>query len=97
MSKLLEASWLLLIFFLPLYFNPAGYQAYYFAKSLLLIFMVSIMLGLAVASWLLKKKEIKPGAFVQWLKQSPLQMSVLIFGAIYAISTALSIQTGLSL
>ena len=96
-KMLLEATWLILIFLVPLYCNPAGYQAFYFAKSLLLIFLVSILAGLAVAQWLLERHEVKPGVFMLWLKRSPLPLAVLIFGAFYTVSTVLSIQPNTSL
>ncbi len=96
-KRLLEATWLILIFLIPLYFNPTGYQAFYFAKSLLLVFLVSLLAGLAIAQWLLEKNEIKPRVFVLWLKHSPLQLAVLLFGLIWAISTVFSVQPNTSL
>jgi len=88
----MELTWLLLIFLLPLYFNPSGYQAFYFAKALLLQFGVCLLLGLYLARWFLRGDKESPINLPAKLKQSPLQAAVIVLGLSWAVSTLLSIS-----
>jgi len=92
MDVALEATWLLLIFLLPLYFNPLGQQAFYFAKALLLQFMVCLMLGLYLARWFLAGRDSGPFNLIAEVRRSPLQAAVIAFGLLWAISTVFSIM-----
>ena len=88
----LEATWLLLIFLLPVYFNPLGYQAFYFAKALLLQFGVCLLLGLYLARWFLAGHHEAPFNLLLALRRSSLQVAVIVFGLLWAVSTVLSIM-----
>jgi len=92
MDVALEAVWLLLIFALPLYFNPFGQQAFYFAKALLLQFMVCLMLGLYLARWFLAGRDGGTFNLLSAVKRSPLQAAVIAFGLLWAVSTVFSIM-----
>ena len=92
LDLLIEGAWLLLIFLLPVYFNPFGYQVFYFAKSLLLQFGVCLLLGLYLARWFLEKHgrtTIKP---LTALRRSPLQAAVIVFGLLWTVSTIFSVM-----
>ena len=88
----IEGTWLIFIFLLPVYFNPLGYQAFYLAKSLLIQFMASILLGAFMAQWLLRKHEVGLSALKTLLTQSPLQIAVVVFGLVWCVSTLFSIM-----
>ncbi len=92
LDVLTEGAWLLFIFLLPLYFNPFGYEVFYFAKALLLQFGVCLLLGLYLASWFLAGHERAPVNLFTTLKRSPLQDAVVVFGLLWAVSTLLSIM-----
>ena len=92
----LEVTWLLLIFLLPLYFNPLGYQAFYFAKALLLQLGVCLMLGLYLARWFMAGRHGERFNLLSAVRRSPLQAAVIVFGLVWAVSTALSIMPGAS-
>jgi tetratricopeptide (TPR) repeat protein len=87
-----EVTWLSLIFLLPVYFNPLGYQAFYFAKSLLLQFGTCLLLGLYLARWFLAGRHGARFNLLVALRQSPLQVAVTVFGLLWAVSTVLSIM-----
>jgi len=87
----LEVTWLVLIFLLPIYFNPFGYEAFYLAKSLLIQFIASILLGVFIAQWLLRKQEFSLMSLREWVVQSPLQIAVIVFGIAWCGSTIFSI------
>ena len=88
----LEATWLLLIFLLPVYFNPFGYQVFYFAKALLLQFGVCLLLGLYLARWFLAGHHQAPVRLLSVPGQSPLHVMVLLFGLLWVVSTVFSIM-----
>ena len=50
----MEFIWLLLIFTIPLYFNPFALNSFYFVKSLVLVLLVCLMLGLLAAQLILR-------------------------------------------
>ncbi len=93
----LEATWLVLIFLLPVYFNPFGYQVFYFAKALLLQFGVSLLLGLFIARWFISIKDRRNINLLSIVRQFPLQFAVILFGLCWLVSTALSIMPDASL
>jgi O-antigen ligase len=92
-----EGAWLLMIFLLPVYFNPLGYQAFYFAKALLLQFGACLLLGLYLARWFLERHERTPVNLLTTLRQSPLQAVAVVFGLVWAVSTTFSIMPEASL
>lgn len=93
----LEVTWLLLIFLLPLYFNPFGYQVFYFAKALLLQFGVCLLAGLFLARWFISRKERTQTGLLSAVRQTPLQVAVILFGLCWIVSTAFSIMPEASL
>ena len=97
LDVIIEGAWLLLIFLLPVYFNPLGYQAFYFAKALLLQFGVCLLLGLYLARWFLERPERTPVNLLTTLRQSPLQAVVVVFGLLWAVSTTFSVMPEASL
>jgi len=92
-----EFVWLLTIFLIPLAIDPFCLNSYYFVKSLTLVFLVCILLGLVLAQWLLRKHEISWRELTDKVKRSPLQVAVLVFALIWIISTVCSIMPGKSL
>ena len=88
----IECVWLLTIFLVPLAYDPFCLDSYYFVKSLTLVFLVCVLLGLVLAQWLLRKHEISWRDLPDKVKRSPLQVAVLVFGLIWIISTACSIM-----
>jgi len=91
----LEVSWLAVIFLVPLFFNPLSHQAFYLNKALLLQFLVSVMLALWVADWL-HSKSSHQGLKWRNILTSPLHLSILIFGLVAIVSTAVSITPAVS-
>ncbi len=88
----LEITWLGIIFLLPLWLNPWGYEVFYFAKSMLLQFMVALLLGLYTAQWILLNRGSNSVNGWQFVKKSPLQTVILFFGLAWLVSTLLSIS-----
>jgi tetratricopeptide (TPR) repeat protein/O-antigen ligase len=88
----IEYVWLLTIFLVPLTYDPFCLNPYYFVKSLVLVFLVCMLLGLVLAQWLLSKHDIGWKGLLDKFKRSPLQVAVLSFGLIWIISTACSIM-----
>jgi len=88
----LEVIWLLFIFLLPVYFNPLGYQVFYFAKALLLQFGVCLLLGLYLARWFLAGRNRGSENLWAMIKRSPLQAAVLVLALIWVVSTVFSIM-----
>jgi tetratricopeptide (TPR) repeat protein len=91
LDVLIEGTWLLLIFLLPVYFNPLGYQVFYFPKALLLQCGVCLLLGLYLARRFLQRHERISVDLATSLRRSPLQAAVLIFGLLWAVSTVFSV------
>ncbi len=89
--RAIEILWLAVIFLLPLFFNTLSHQAFYPAKALLLQFLVMVMLGFWVAWWLLSRTGHSK---LRWhdILNSPLHLSILVFGLLTAVSTAASIM-----
>jgi hypothetical protein len=77
---LTEGTWLLIILFVPVYFNSWCYNAFYFVKALGLVFLVSLLLGLALAQWFLTYHSIKAGDVPSKILKSPLQLAALALG-----------------
>ena len=92
LDKAIEFVWLLLIFIIPLYFNPFALNAFYFVKSLVLVLLVCTMLGLVVAQLILGEWHIKPEPLVHMIKKSPLQTAAIALGFVWIISTLFSIM-----
>ncbi|RPJ64299.1 MAG: hypothetical protein EHM12_00025 [Dehalococcoidia bacterium] len=88
----IECLWLIVIFIIPLYFNPLTLHAFYFVKSLALVLLVSLMLGLCFAQLIIYPRRIGISAIVQYIKSSPLQVAAVIFGLIWIISASFSIM-----
>jgi tetratricopeptide (TPR) repeat protein/O-antigen ligase len=88
----IEFVWLLLIFAIPLYFNPFAMNSFYFVKSLILVLLVCLMLGLLAAQLILRAQSSRSGSIVQVIKNSPLQTAAIVFGCILIISTVFSIM-----
>ena len=92
LEKAIECVWLLTIFLVPLAYYPFCLNPYYFVKSLTLVFLVCILTGLVLAQWLLRKPEISWRELSDWIKRSPLQTAVVIFGLIWIVSTVCSVM-----
>jgi hypothetical protein len=88
----MELAWLLLIFAIPLYFNPLALNSFYFVKSLVLVFLVCFLLGLLTAQLILRTQNSLPVSIAQVIRNSPLQTAAIIFGCIWIISTIFSIM-----
>jgi tetratricopeptide (TPR) repeat protein/O-antigen ligase len=94
-KRALEITWLVVIFLVPLFFNPLSHQAFYLNKTLLLQFLVMSMLAFWAADWILSRaghKEIK------WrgILTSPLHLTILVFGLVTTLATAASITPAIS-
>ena len=94
-KRLLEITWLIAIFLIPLFFNPFAHQAFYLYKALLLQLLVMAMLAFWVAD-----RISSPGDYgaPNWrgIFSSPLHISILVFGLIVALATAASITPSIS-
>jgi O-antigen ligase/tetratricopeptide (TPR) repeat protein len=88
----LEVTWLLVILLLPLYYNPLCWDSFFFSKSLLFQFLTFLLLGLALARWLLDRRGRGDVNLISWIKQSPLQTAAIGFGIAWIVSTLLSIM-----
>ncbi|GEM_PF-558376 len=91
----IEVCWLVIIFLVPVFFNPLGHQQFDFVKTLLLQALVITMFGLWLAN------RIKCQSYhqhINWkaLIDSPLKISILVFGLMFIISTAASITPEIS-
>ena len=93
-KRALEVTWLVIVFLIPLFFNPAAHQAYYLQKALLLQFLVFIMLGLAAADWMLNRQE-RSSWWREFIK-SPLIIAVLALGFFIILATIFSISPSVS-
>ena len=94
---LIEGAWLLLIFMLPVYFNPWCYNSFYFVKALALVFLVSLLLGLVLAQWFLVPPAVKVGDLPAKMRRSPLQFAALVLALMWVISTVFSVMPAKSL
>jgi tetratricopeptide (TPR) repeat protein len=92
LDKAIELVWLLVIFTVPLYFNPFTLNCFYFVKSLALVILVCTMLGLVIAQFILRTRRIKPEPLVYIIKKSPLQTAAIALGLVWIISTIFSIM-----
>src|SRR4030042_251530 len=94
-KRALEIIWLSVIFLVPLFFNPKGYQIFLVSKASLLQFLVMSMLALWLADWILSRASRK-GLKWQVIFTSPLQLTILIFGLVAILATAASITPAIS-
>lgn len=94
-KRALELSWLAVIFLIPLFFNPTSHQAFYFNKALLLQFLVMVMLASFVADWIYSSTDRHR---LKWrdILNSPLHLSILVFGLLAIMSTVASITPAIS-
>ncbi len=94
-KRALEASWLAIIFLIPLFFNPLSHQAFYLNKALLLQFLVFVMLAFCVADWIYSQSSPHR---LSWKRiiNTPLQMTILAFGLLAIIATVASITPATS-
>ncbi|MEI6186622.1 MAG: O-antigen ligase family protein, partial [Dehalococcoidia bacterium] len=88
----LEVTWLLIIFLVPLYFNPLCWDSYFFCKTLLFQFLTFVLLGLAIARWLLDRHGRRDVNLIAWIKQSPLEAAAVVLGLAWVVSTMFSIM-----
>jgi len=88
----LEVTWLLVVLLVPLYFNPLCWDSYFFSKTLLFQFLTFVLLGLAIARWLLARRGEGKTSLTTWLKESPLGAAAVVLGLAWIVSTALSIM-----
>ena len=94
-KRALEIIWLAIIFLVPLFFNPLSHQACYLNKTLLLQFLAISMLAFWVADWILNRASYK-GRKWQDIFTSPLHLTILIFGLLTILATAVSITPAIS-
>ena len=87
-----ECLWLLIIFIIPLYFNPLYSDSFLFAKAQLFQFVVLVLLGITAARWLLTGRDAGAGRLVETVKRSPLQVAAIVFGFAWIISTIFSLM-----
>ncbi len=97
LAVLIEGAWLIIIFLLPVYFNPLCYNAYYFVKAVALVFLVSALLGLLLAQWFLSAHTVKMGDLSAVIRKSPLQVAAMALALTWVFSTVFSIMPGKSL
>jgi putative inorganic carbon (HCO3(-)) transporter len=93
--RALEIVWLVIIFMVPLFFNPLSHQVFILNKAALLEFLVAAMLGLWLADWVLSPAGQRR---LNWrnIFNSPLHLAILVFGVLVAVSTAASITPAVS-
>jgi tetratricopeptide (TPR) repeat protein/O-antigen ligase len=94
-KQALEITWLAIIFLVPLFFNPLSHQACYLNKTLLLQFLAISMLAFWVADWILNRASYK-GMKWQDILNSPLHLTIMIFGLLTILATAVSITPAIS-
>ena len=92
LDKAIEFIWLLVIFLIPLYFNPFTLNSFYFVKSLVLVLLMCTMLGLFVAQSILRSGHLKPDSLIGLIKKSPLQTAAIVLGIVWITSTLFSIM-----
>lgn len=89
-SKITKFSIYSLVFLLPLFFLPFSYEAFEFNKQYLLFFLVSLSVLAWLAKMVLADKELR-------FKTSPLDVFVLAFLAVAALSAVFSVDKSSSL
>jgi O-antigen ligase/tetratricopeptide (TPR) repeat protein len=94
-KRALEITWLATIFLIPLFFNPLSHQVFILNKAALFQFLVSAMLALWLADWILSPAGHRR---LNWRSNfaSPLHLSILVFGLLAVLSTAASITPAIS-
>jgi O-antigen ligase len=94
-KRALEITWLATIFLIPLFFNPLSHQVLFLNKAALLQFLVSVMLALWLADWILSPAGQRR---LSWRSSfaSLLHVAILIFGLLALLSTAASITPAIS-
>jgi len=90
-DHIIEGTWLAIIFLIPLVFNPFCLTAYYFTKSLFLVLMVALLVGLTVARYVLYPATLRNFDCREWIRRSPLQVAAVVLGLLMIISTVFSI------
>lgn len=88
----IECVWLLVIFTVPVVFNPFSLNAFYFIKALAMVLLVCVMLGLVIARWMLNLRESGYLQALRLIKRSPLQVAAAVYGFLWVISTLFSIM-----
>jgi len=92
-----EGWWLAIIFLIPLIFNPFCLSPFYFVKSLFFIFMVSGLTGLVIAGLILNPPGQNKRALFACIRNSTVQVIVVVLGLIWILSTCLSVMPHKSL
>ena len=93
--RAIETVWLTIIFLIPLFFNPASHQAFYLNKALLFHFLLIVLLATVLAEWIRGGTNFRAWKW-QHIVHSPLRISILAFGIIFIVATALSITPKMS-
>jgi len=94
-KRALEMTWLAIIFFIPLFFNPQSNNVFALNKSILLQFLVMTMLAFWVAGWLQDRAWRRK---LSWhhIFANPLHVAVLVFGLLTVTATLFSIMPAIS-
>jgi O-antigen ligase len=94
-KRALEITWLLVIFLVPLFFDPQSYQIFAVSKASLLQFLIMAMLAFWVADWVQNPNSHRR---LNWrnIFSSPLHLAILTFGLLAIVSTAASITPAIS-
>jgi tetratricopeptide (TPR) repeat protein len=92
LDHVIELVWLIIIFVIPLFINPWALNAFYFVKSLVLVLLVCLMLGLVIAQWIIKPRRIEPVPPARLIRRYPLQIAAAVFGLVWVVSTIFSIM-----
>ena len=97
-DRVIEASWLLIAFLVPLFFNV--FSARVFEPDKLTLFRVLMLL--AIGAWVVREFEFGStggSVFERWktsLKQNPLAAPALVLASSYLLSTILSVAPQVS-
>ncbi len=89
-GRILEITWLAVIFLIPIYINPFSHLAFHLSKVLLFQFAVIFMLAMAVADWIYTRSIPERFRFGN-ISKSALHIAILIFGLLSIVSTIISI------
>lgn len=91
----MEITWLVVIFLIPVFYNPQSHKVFTLNKASLFQFLVVAMLALWLADWLLSQSRYHR---LNWRAAwtSSLHLAILIFGLLAIISTAASITPAIS-
>ena len=90
-DRVIEWTWLAVIFLIPLLFSPLCMTAYYFVKTMAMVMLVSLLLGCVIARNVLYTGRVNGFSLSKWVKGSPLQVAAVVLGLAYIISTVFSI------